>query len=60
MGLKRKEELCDEHGIVFQNPDFGFLLSEIRTIGECEHVVSLIVSDSGTFTLSSRLFTYSL
>ena len=27
-----KEELCDEHGIVFQYPDFAFLLSEIKTV----------------------------
>ena len=40
-GLKRKEELYDEHGIVFQYPDFAFLLTGIKSVGECEHVVSL-------------------
>ena len=47
-GLKRKEELHDERGIVFQYPDFAFLLSGSRRLANVNMLFLLIVSDSGT------------
>ena len=40
-GIAEKEELCDKYVILLQYPHFVFLLSGIRTVRECESVVSL-------------------